>query len=78
MTVPDEAVGRGQRRPQLAARPAARDGAGRRDDDDQGRGADGRAPHLRPVADLDDGRPRRVLDALPPLRGGARRTSRRR
>ena len=61
----------GQRRSQLAARAAARDGAGGRDDDDQGRGADGRAPHLRAVAHLDDGRPRRVLDALPPLRGGA-------
>ena len=60
-----------QRRSQLAARAAARHGAGGRDDDDQGRGADGRAPHLRAVAHLDDRRPRRVLDALPPLRGGA-------
>ncbi len=40
-------------------------------DDDPRRGADGRAPHLRAVAHLDDGRPRRLLDALPPLRGGA-------
>ena len=62
---------RGQRRPQLAARPPAGDGAGGRDDDDQGRGADGRDPHVRPGAHLDDGRARRLLDALPPLRGSA-------
>ncbi len=62
---------RGQRRPQLAARPAARDGAGERHDDDQGRGADGRAAHLRAVDHLAHRRPRRLLDALPPLRGGA-------
>ena len=71
VTVPDEAVGSvngdlNSRRGRLHGH-----GAGRRDDDDQGRGADGGAPHLRPVADLDDGRQRRVLDALPPLRGGA-------
>ena len=59
-----------QRRSQLASGSAPRHGARGRDDDDQGRGADGGAPHLRPVADLDDGRARRVLDALPPLRGG--------
>src|SRR5213075_770565 len=57
--------------PQLAAWPAAGDGAGRRHDDDQGRGADGRDPHVLAGADLDDRRPRRLLDALPPLRGSA-------
>ena len=71
VTVPDEAVGSvngdlNSRRGRLHGH-----GAGRRDDDDQGRGADGGAPHLRAVADLDDGRARRVLDALPALRGGA-------
>ncbi len=55
VTVPDEAVGRGQRRPQLAPGPAARDGPEGRDDDDQGRGADGRGADLLAVAHLDDG-----------------------
>ena len=41
---------RRERRSQLAPRTSAGDGAARRDDDDQGRGADGRAPHVRPVA----------------------------
>ena len=78
VTVPDEAVGAvngdlNSRRGRLhGMEPAGRD------DDDQGRGADGRAPHLRAVDHVDDRRSRRVLDALPPLRGGARRTSRRR
>ena len=62
---------RGQRRPELSARPAAGDGAARWHDDDPRRGPDGRAPHLRPVAHLDDRWPRRLLDALPPLRRGA-------
>ncbi len=47
---------RRQRRPQLAPRTAARDGAARRDDHDQGRGADGRDPHVLPVAHVDDRR----------------------
>ena len=75
VTVPDEAVGAvngdlNSRRGRLHGH-----GAGGRDDDDQGRGADGRDPHLRAVADLDDGRTRRLRDALPALRGspGARR-----
>ena len=51
---------RGQRRPELAPRPAAGDGAARRDDDDQGRGADGGGAHVLAVADLADGRPRRL------------------
>ena len=62
----------GERRPELPARPAAGDGAARRHDDDPRRGSDGRAPDLRAVAHVDDRRPRRLLDALPPLRGGAR------
>ena len=37
----------------------------------QGRGADGRDPHVLAVADLDDRRPRRLPHALPPLRGSA-------
>ena len=63
--------GRRQRRPQLASRPPAGDGAGGRDDDDQGRGADGRDPHVLAGADLDDRRPRRLRHELPPLRGSA-------
>ena len=63
--------GRRERRPQLAARPAPGDGAARRHDVDQGRGADGRAPDLCAVAHVDDQRSRRLLDALPPLRGSA-------
>ena len=63
--------GRGQRRPQLAARPAAGDGAARRHDDDQGRGADGGDPHVLAVAHVADRRPRRLRDALRALRGGA-------
>ena len=43
----------------------------RRHDDDPRRGADGRDPHLLPVADVADRRPRRLLDELPPLRGGS-------
>ena len=46
VTVPGRGGRRRQRRPQLAARPAARDGAGARDDDDQGRGADGGDAHV--------------------------------
>ena len=61
-----------ERRPQLPARPAPGHGAARRDDDDSRRGADVRAPHVRAVADVDDRGSRRLLDALPPLRGRAR------
>ena len=72
VTVPDEAVGAvngdlNSRRGRLQ-----RDGAGGRDDDDQGRGADVGDAHLLADADVDHRRPRRLLDALPPLRGGAR------
>ena len=70
VTVPDEAVGAVNGDLSSAARPSQRDGAGRRDDDDQGRGADGRAPDLLPVAHLDDRRPRRLRDAPAPLRAG--------
>ena len=62
---------RRQRRPQLAARPAAGHGAGRRDDLDQGRGADGGDPHVLAGADLAHRRARRLPHALPALRGGA-------
>ena len=48
-----------QRRPQLAARKAP-GMEPRRADDDQGRGADGGAPHVLAVAHLDDRRPRRL------------------
>ena len=70
VTVPDEAVGAvngdlNSRRGRLhGMEPAAGD------DDDQGRGADGRDAHLLADADLAHRRPRRLLDALPPLRGG--------
>ena len=70
VTVPDESRRRRERRPQLAPRPAARDGAGRRDDDDQGRGADGRGAHVLAVADVADRRARRLPHGVPPLRGG--------
>ena len=72
VTVPDEAVGAvngdlNSRRGRLnGMEPAARD------DDDQGRGADGGAPHVLAVADVDDGRARRLRDAPAPLRAGAR------
>ena len=46
VTVPGRGGRRRQRRPQLAPRPPARNGARLRDDDDQGRGADGRDAHL--------------------------------
>ena len=59
----------GQRRPQLPSRPPARDGAERRDDHDQGRGPDGRDPHVLAGADVDDRRARRLPHALPALRG---------
>ena len=49
-----------------------------RDDLDQGRGADGGDPHVLAGADLADRRPRRLPHALPALRGGSARTSRRR
>ena len=62
---------RGQRRPQLTPRPAARHGARGRHDGDQGRGADGRDAHVPAVADLADGRPRRLPHALRALRGSA-------
>src|SRR4029453_6563820 len=59
------------RRPQLTARASAGHGADRRPDHDQGRGADGRAPDVLPVAHLDDRWARRLLDALPSLRRGS-------
>src|SRR5207302_9357168 len=49
----------------------AGNGAARREDDDQGRGADGGDPHVLPGADVDDGRTRRLPHALPALRGSA-------
>ena len=70
VTVPDEAVGAVNGDLNSMARAPARDAAGAGDDDDQGRGADGRDAHLPADADLDHRRPRRLLDALPPLRGG--------
>ena len=70
VTVPDDAVGAvngdlNSRRGRLQGMEPAR-----RHDDDPRRGADGGAPHVRAVAHVDDGRSRRLLDALPPLRGG--------
>ena len=71
VTVPDESVGAvngdlNSRRGRLhGMEPAAGP------DDDQGRGADGRDPHVLAVADVAHGRPRRLLDALRPLRGSA-------
>ncbi len=62
---------RDQRRPQLTPGPPARDGAGRGDDHDQGRGADVGGAHLLADAHVDHRRPGRVLDALPALRGSA-------
>ena len=62
---------RRERRPELAPRTPARDGARRGDDDHQRRGADGRVPHLLPVADVAHRRPRRLRHELPPLRGSA-------
>jgi elongation factor G len=50
--------GRSQRRSQLAARAPAGHGAARRDDEHQGRGADGRAPHVLAVPHVDDRRSR--------------------
>ena len=66
VTVPDEVGRRRQRRPQLTARPAAGHGAGRRDDDDQGRGADVRDPHLLAVPDVADGRSWRLSHVISP------------
>ena len=71
VTVPDEAVGAvngdlNSRRGRLnGMEPAGGD------DDDQGRGADGRAADVLAVADVDDGRPRRLRDAPAALRAGA-------
>ena len=70
--------GRRDRRPQLAPRAAARNGAEGHRDRDQGRGADGRDARLRTRPARDHGRPGRVLDGPRPLRGGARRTWRNR
>ena len=61
---------RRERRPQLTPRAPAGHGAARRDDEHQGRGPDGGAADLRAVPHVDDRRPRRLLDALPSLRGG--------
>ena len=62
------ARGRGRRRhrrPQLASRPAARDGAGRRRDDrHQGRGADGRDAVLRARSEVDHRWPGGVHDGV--------------
>ena len=71
VTVPDEAVGAvngdlNSRRGRLhGMEPAVGD------DHDQGRGADVGGAHVLADADVDHRRPRRVLDALPALRGGA-------
>src|SRR5581483_11452863 len=62
---------RDQRRPELAPRPAARDGAERRRHDGEGGGADGGGADLQPGAHLADGRPRRLPHAVPALRGGS-------
>ena len=63
--------GRDQRGSELETRPSARHGAEGRDDDDQGRGADGRGAVLLPGVDLDDRRARRLQHAVPALRGGS-------
>ena len=71
VTVPDDSVGavngdlNSRRGRLLGMEPAGGD------DDDQGRGADGRDPHLLAGADLADGRPRRLPHAFPALRRGA-------
>ena len=66
------------RRPQRAPRAPAGHGAKRSDGGDQGGAADGRAARLRARPALDHGRPGRLHDGVPALRGGARRTSSRR
>ena len=61
----------GERRPQLTSRSAPGDGAERRHDPHQGRGADGRDAHVRPGAHVDDRRARRLPHAVPALRRGS-------
>ena len=61
---------RRDRRPQLAARAAARHGAQGHRDRDQGRGADGRGARLRARSPRDHRRSGRLHDGLPALRGG--------
>ena len=60
------------RRPERPPRPPAGHGAERRDDRDQGRGADGGDARLRPRPALDHRRPGRLHDGVPALRGGPR------
>ena len=78
LSVPEERRRRRDRRPEQPARAPAGDGAGRRDDRDQGRGADGRNAQLRARSALDHRRAGRLHARVPALRGGARTTSRRR
>jgi hypothetical protein len=70
VTVPDDAVGGGQRRPQLAPRPPAGHGAEGRHDDDPRRGSDGGGAHVLAVADVDDRRSRRLPHGIPQIRRG--------
>ena len=69
VTVPEEAVGDVDRRPQLAPRPPARHGAEGLRHRGQGRGADGGDAQLRARPARDHRRAGRVLDGAGPLRG---------
>ena len=78
ISVPEDVGRRRDRRPQLAPRPSAGDGAEGHGDRDQGRGADGRGARLRARPARDHRRPRRLHDGVRALRGGSRATSPRR
>ena len=71
VTVPDDTVGsvNGDLNSRRGSAPG--DGAERRHDPHQGRGADGRDAHLRPGAHVDDRRARRLPHAVPALRRGS-------
>ena len=69
-SVPERVSRRRDGRPLLTPRAPARHRGGRRHDRGQGRGADGGDPHLRARPALADGRPGRVHDGVPALRGG--------
>ena len=71
VTTPADARRRHHRRPELAARPDRRHGAGGRDRGGARLGADGRDADLRVEPALDDRRPRRLLDGVLALRRGA-------
>ena len=79
VTVPEAGRRRRDRRPQLAARPAARHGAQGQRDRGQGRGPDGGAAQLRARPARHHRRAGRVHDGAGPLRGdpGAHRAIRR-